>query len=87
MLAVADATVSYVGSPRDYGNLIILKHGDDLLSVYAHVKTLLVKEGQTVRRGQTIATAGKSAGVASTLHFEVRRNHVPVDPLGMLPLR
>ncbi len=87
VVAVADGTVSYVGSPRDYGNLIILKHSDELLSVYAHVKTLLAKEGQTVRRGQTIATAGKAAGVPATLHFEVRRNHVPVDPLGVLPLR
>jgi len=87
VVAVADGTVSYVGSPRDYGNLIILKHGEELLSVYAHNKTLLVKEGQTVRRGQTIATAGKTPGVPATLHFEVRRNHVPIDPLNMLPLR
>jgi lipoprotein NlpD len=55
--------------------------------VYAHNKTLLVKEGQVVRRGQTIATSGKSANVPSTLHFEVRRNHVPIDPLDVLPLR
>jgi lipoprotein NlpD len=87
VVAVADGTVSYTGSPRDYGNLIILKHGDELLSVYAHNKTLLVKEGATVRRGQTIATAGKSANVPSTLHFEVRRNHVAIDPLDVLPLR
>jgi lipoprotein NlpD len=87
VVAVADGMVSYVGSPRDYGNLIILKHGDELLSVYAHNKTLLVKEGQAVRRGQTIGTAGKSPGIAATLHFEVRRNHVPIDPLGVLPLR
>ena len=87
IVAVADGTVSYVGSPRDYGNLIILKHSDELLSVYAHVKTLLAKEGQAVRRGQTIATAGKAAGAPASLHFEVRRNHVPVDPLSMLPLR
>jgi lipoprotein NlpD len=87
VVAVADGTVSYTGSPRDYGNLVILKHGEDLLSVYAHNKTLLVKEGQVVRRGQTIATAGKSANVPSTLHFEVRRNHVPIDPLDVLPLR
>jgi len=87
VVAVADGTVSYVGSPRDYGNLIILKHSEDLLSVYAHNKSLLVKEGQVVRRGQTIATAGKSPGIPATLHFEVRRNHVPIDPLGVLPLR
>ena len=87
VLAVADGTVSYVGNPRDYGNLIILKHSDELLSVYAHNKTLLVKEGQVVRRGQTIGTAGKTAGIPATLHFEVRRNHVPIDPLDVLPLR
>jgi lipoprotein NlpD len=88
IVAVADGTVSYTGSPRDYGNLVILKHGDELLSVYAHAKTILVKEGQVVGRGQTIATAGKSPGtVPSTVHFEARRNHVPVDPLELLPLR
>jgi len=87
VVAVADGTVSYTGSPRDYGNLIIIKHSDELLSVYAHNKTLLVKEGETVRRGQAIATAGKTANVPSTLHFEVRRNHVAIDPLDVLPLR
>jgi lipoprotein NlpD len=87
VVAVADGVVSYTGSPRDYGNLVILKHGDELLSVYAHNKTLLVKEGQAVHRGQTIATAGRSANVPATLHFEIRRNHVPIDPLEMLPLR
>jgi lipoprotein NlpD len=87
IVAVADGTVSYTGSPRDYGNLVILKHGDELLSVYAHAKTILVKEGQSVRRGQTIATAGKSGAVPATVHFEARRNHVAVDPLELLPLR
>jgi len=87
VVAVADGTVSYVGSPRDYGNLVILKHGEDLLSVYAHDKTLLVKEGQAVRRGQVIATAGKTPGMPATLHFEVRRNSVAIDPLDVLPIR
>jgi lipoprotein NlpD len=87
IVAVADGTVSYTGSPRDYGNLVILKHGEDLLSVYAHVKTVVVKEGQAVQRGQVIATAGKSGSGPATVHFEARRNRAPVDPLELLPLR
>jgi lipoprotein NlpD len=87
IVAVADGTVSYTGSPRDYGNLVILKHGEDLLSVYAHAKTVVVKEGQAVQRGQVIATAGKSGSGPATVHFEARRNRAPVDPLELLPLR
>lgn len=87
VVAVADGEVSYTGSPRDYGNLVILKHPDGLLSVYARNKTILVTQGQAVTRGQPIATAGKTDGATPSLHFEARRKGVPVDPLGLLPAR
>lgn len=83
--AVADGSVIYTGSPRDYGNLIILRHGAELLSVYAHLKSLRVAEGQSVRQGDLIATSGSTDGGSPGMHFEVRRNHLPVDPLGQLP--
>jgi lipoprotein NlpD len=85
--AVADGEVSYTGSPMDYGNLVILTHANGLRTVYAHNKTLLAKQGQTVTRGQVIATAGKTSVAAPVLHFEVRLKGVPVDPLDYLPVR
>jgi lipoprotein NlpD len=87
VLAVADGEVSYTGSPRDYGNLVILRHGSELLSVYAHNKSIGVTQGQQVKRGQTIATAGSTSDAPAILHFEVRRKGVPVDPLDYLPVR
>jgi len=87
VLAVADGEVTYTGSPRDYGNLVILRHGSELLSVYAHNKSIGVTQGQQVKRGQTIATAGSTGDAPAILHFEVRRKGVPVDPLDFLPVR
>ena len=87
ILAVADGEVSYTGAPRDYGNLVIVKHPDGLLSVYAHAKSILVTQAQAVKRGQAIATAGKTDGPAPIVHFEVRRKGVPIDPLELLPAR
>jgi len=88
ILAVADGEVSYTGAPRDYGNLVIVRHPDGLLSVYAHTKTILVTQGQTVKRGQAIATAGSTdSGAQQSMHFEVRRKGVPIDPLELLPAR
>jgi len=87
IVAVADGEVSYTGSPRDYGNLVIVRHPDGLLSVYAHNKTNLVTQGQAVKRGQVIATAGRIEGANPNLHFEVRRKGVPVNPLDLLPAR
>jgi len=86
VVAVAEGTVSYVGTPREFGNLVVVRHDHDVLSVYAHVKAILVKEGQAVRQGQPVAMAGKKPGSA-TLHFAVRRNGTPVDPLEFLPPR
>lgn len=84
--AAADGKVVYSGDglPR-YGNLLIIKHNDTYLSAYAHNETLLVKEGDSVKRGDRIATLGRSGTQTDQLHFEIRRNGKPVDPLRFLP--
>ncbi|MDO5653132.1 MAG: peptidoglycan DD-metalloendopeptidase family protein [Brachymonas sp.] len=84
--ASADGRVMYAGSGlRGYGNLIILKHNDTLLTVYAHNSRLLVKEGQSVKKGQHIANMGKTDADRVKLHFEVRRGGKTVNPLLYLP--
>jgi lipoprotein NlpD len=86
--ASADGRVVYAGSGlRGYGNLVILKHNETYLTAYAHNQTLLVKEDQTVRKGQRIADMGSSDADKVMLHFEVRRNGKPVDPAKYLPAR
>jgi lipoprotein NlpD len=86
--ASADGRVVYAGSGlRGYGNLVILKHNETYLTAYAHNQTLLVKEDQTVRKGQRIADMGSSDADKVMLHFEVRRNGKPVDPAKYLPGR
>jgi lipoprotein NlpD len=70
---------------RGYGNLIIIKHGENLLSAYAHTREPLVQEGQEVTLGQVIARMGEGAPQKPVLYFEVRRNGKPVDPLSVLP--
>lgn len=88
VLAAADGRVVYVGAGlRGYGNLIILKHNNTYLTAYAHNQSLLVKEDQAVRRGQKIAEMGNSDADRVKLHFEVRRQGKPVDPLKYLPSR
>jgi len=88
VLAAAEGRVVYVGAGlRGYGNLIILKHNNTYLTAYAHNKTLLVKEDQVVRKGQKIAEMGNSDADRVKLHFEVRRQGKPVDPLKYLPPR
>jgi len=88
VLAVADGRVVYVGAGlRGYGNLIILKHDNVYLTAYAHNKTLLVKEDQSVLKGQKIAEMGSSDADRVKLHFEVRRQGKPVDPVKYLPAR
>lgn len=88
VLAAADGKVIFSGvGPRGYGNLIIIKHEGDLLSVYAHNRALLVKEGQQVRRDQRVAELGDSGTDKPKLHFEIRRQGRPIDPLAVLPPR
>ena len=88
ILAAGDGRVVYSGSGlRGYGNLVIVKHEGDFLTAYAHNKTILVAEGQTVKRGQKIAELGKTDSDVPKLHFEVRRSGKPVDPLKYLAQR
>lgn len=88
VVAAADGRVVYAGAGlRGYGNLIILKHNNTFLSAYAHNQTLLVKEDQSVRKGQKIAEMGNSDADRVKLHFEIRRQGKPVDPAKYLPAR
>lgn len=88
VLAAAEGRVVYVGAGlRGYGNLIILKHNNTYLTAYAHNQTLLVKEDQSVRKGQKIAEMGSTDADRVKLHFEVRRQGKPVDPSRYLPSR
>ncbi len=87
--ASAAGSVVYQGDYLNYGKLIILKHNDKYLSVYAHNSKILVKENQTVAKGQKIAEVGATgaAGERPGLHFEIRRFGKPVDPQQFLPAR
>jgi lipoprotein NlpD len=88
VLAAADGKVVYAGAGlRGYGNLVILKHNNTYLTAYAHNQSLLVKEDQSVKKGQKIAEMGNSDADRVKLHFEVRRQGKPVDPLKYLPAR
>lgn len=68
-----------------YGNLLIIKHNSLYLSAYGNNRRLLVKEGQVVKRGQTIAEVGKAGGSQTSLHFEIRKKGKPVNPVNYLP--
>ncbi|MGV7209990.1 peptidoglycan DD-metalloendopeptidase family protein [Oxalobacteraceae bacterium A2-2] len=88
VLAAGAGKVMYAGSGiRGYGNLVIVKHSNTLLSAYAHNRTILVKEGAEVRKGQTIAEMGDSDTDSVKLHFEIRQQGKPVDPSRFLPNR
>lgn len=88
VVAAGAGKVMYAGSGiRGYGNLVIVKHTSILLSAYAHNKKILVKEGQSVTKGQQIAEMGDSDADAVKLHFEIRQQGKPVDPLKFLPNR
>ena len=84
--AAEDGTVAYSGNElKGYGNLILVRHPNGYVTAYAHASELLVKRGDTVKRGQVIAKSGQSGEVASPqLHFEIRDNSKPVDPLQFL---
>ncbi len=88
VFATAAGEVVYAGSGlTGYGNLIIIKHNGSYLSAYAHNKALLVREGSTVKAGQKIAEIGSTGTSEPKLHFEIRRNGKPVDPLLYLSKR
>lgn len=83
--AVQSGKVVYSGDGlRAYGNLIILKHNSLYLTAYAHNKTILVREGDWVKQGQKIAEMGHTGTVQTMLHFEIRKEGKPVDPLTLL---
>jgi len=85
--AASPGRVVYNGSGiRGYGNLIIIKHGENLLSAYAHTRESLVHDGQEVTLGQVIAHMGEGAPQKPVLYFEIRRNGKPVDPFAFLPV-
>lgn len=86
--AAGDGVVVYSGSGLvGYGELIIIKHNDAWLSAYGHNRSRMVNEGQLVKVGQQIAEMGRSGAARDMLHFEVRYNGKPVDPLQYLPRR
>ena len=86
--ASAGGRVVYVGEGlRGYGKLVIIKHNNTFLSAYAHNDAILVKEGQTVVKGQKIAEVGSTGTDQTKLHFEIRQFGKPVDPLKFLPER
>jgi lipoprotein NlpD len=85
--AASSGRVVYNGNGiRGYGNLIIIKHGENLLSAYAHNRESLVHEGQDVGTGQLIAHMGEGAPGKPVLYFEIRRNGKPIDPVPFLPV-
>ncbi len=84
VFAAASGTVSYVGdSLKNYGQMIVIKHSPSYLSVYANNGKILVKDGQTVKRGEKIAEVGQPGN--GKWHFEIRHQGKPVDPAGLLP--
>lgn len=86
--AVSAGRVAYAGSGlKGYGELMIIKHNNNYLSAYAYNRTLYVKEGDTVQAGQEIAEMGTGPDRRPSLHFEIRYNGQPVDPLRYLPAR
>ncbi|QBB71355.1 LysM peptidoglycan-binding domain-containing protein [Pseudolysobacter antarcticus] len=86
--AAADGNVVYSGNGLvGYGELIIIKHNDTFLSAYGHNRKRLVEEGQRVTAGQQIAEMGSSSASRDMLHFEIRKNGKPINPLDYLPSR
>jgi lipoprotein NlpD len=86
--ATADGEVVYSGNGLiGYGELIIIKHNASFLSAYGHNRKRLVQEGDKVKAGQRIAEMGASAAARDELHFEIRKNGKPVNPIEYLPVR
>jgi len=85
--ASASGRVVFSGTARGYGKLVIIKHNETYLSAYMHNSNVLVKQDQNVVRGQKIAEIGNTDSPQAKLHFEIRRQGKPVDPLKLLPAR
>ena len=85
ILAAADGRVIHVGPLRGYGNLVIIKHDDTFLTAYGNNEQVVVVEQAIVRKGQKIAEMGSSDSDRVKLHFEVRQNGKPIDPMRFLP--
>ncbi len=86
VVAAADGVVVYAGGNlRGYGKLVIIKHNDNYLSAYGNNDSMLVREGESVKAGKSIARVGKTAADVEMLHFEIRRDGKPVDPMKYLP--
>ena len=83
--AMEDARVRFAGAMRGYGQVVWLDHGREILSVYAHLQEVLVREGQSVRRGDVVARSGRSGNASGPhLHFEVWRGGRVTDPVAVL---
>ncbi len=84
--AADDGVVAYAGNElKGYGNLVLIRHSDGFVTAYAHASEILVKRGQTVKRGEVIAKAGDTGSVKTPeLHFEIRKGATPVDPAQFL---
>ena len=87
--AAEDGVVAYAGNElKGYGNLVLVRHSNGYVTAYAHASQLMVKRGQSIKRGQVIAKSGQTGDASSPqLHFEIRRQGRPVDPLQYLPPR
>jgi murein DD-endopeptidase MepM/ murein hydrolase activator NlpD len=84
--AAEDGVVAYSGNElKGYGNLVLVRHSNGYVTAYAHASELMVKRGETIKRGQVIGKSGQSGEVTSPqLHFEIRKGSSPVDPLQFL---
>ena len=86
VVATSDGMVIYAGNEvTGYGELVIIEHGDGYLSTYAHNRKLLVSADQRVKKGEKIAEMGSTDSDVTKLHFEIRKNEKPIDPLKLLP--
>lgn len=85
--AAEDGVVAYAGNElKGYGNLVLVRHANGFVTAYAHASELMVKRGDTIKRGQVIAKSGQTGNVTSPqLHFEIRKGASPVDPMQHLP--
>jgi murein DD-endopeptidase MepM/ murein hydrolase activator NlpD len=84
--AADDGVVAYAGNElKGYGNLVLIRHSNGYVTAYAHASEILVRRGETVKRGQVIAKSGETGSVKSPeLHFEIRKGATPVDPAQFL---